>query len=373
MAGYYPLPAYNPGNALNFEPLNNAVSGFKEAQSRNALLGYQQQRDQVSDQRQNALLRMQENQETRAQTTFTQEQQDRAHKALAATFQAIGQDPDPSRRAALYNQVRGRVKDFDQDIISAGGDPNDMEGTMRLVTAHALGYQQPKAPEVKEVNGRLVRVEPGATGATEIYNAANQPGGAFANPKDKANVEESLRREYATLAKPYFEVRDAYSRVEQSAANPSAAGDLALIFNYMKMLDPGSVVREGEFATAQSAAGIPDRVWNLYNRMLSGERLNPQQREDFIGQARGLFQRQEQQYQGIQEQYRGIAERTGVDTRNTILDFGRPASPNAQSEPSSISGMSDAPVLSPEQARTMPPGTVFRTPDGRVMRVPGGR
>jgi hypothetical protein len=342
MAGYYPLPQYNPGNALNFEPLNNAVSGFKEAQSRNALLGYQQQRDQVSDQRQNALLRMQENQETRAQTTFTQEQQDRAHKALAATFQAIGQDPDPSRRAALYNQVRGRVKDFDQDIISAGGDPNDMEGTMRLVTARALGYQQPKAPEVKEVNGRLVAVSPDASSVREIYNSANQPGGAFANPKDKANVEESLRKEYATLAKPYFEVRDAYSRVEQSAANPSAAG-------------------------------VPDRIWNLYNRMLSGERLNPQQRDDFIGQARGLFQRQEQQYQGIQEQYRGIAERTGVDVRNTILDFGRPGSPNAQSEASSISGMSDTPLLSPEQARTMPPGTVFRTPDGRVMRVPGGR
>jgi hypothetical protein len=367
------LPAYSVGNALNFSPLQNAVDNFGQVRRQNALLQYQQQRDQVSDQRQNALLKLQEQQGAREQTRFTQEQLDRTDKALAATVQAIGQETDPARRTAMWNSVRGRTKHVDAALTAAGFDPNDFDSSSRYIIAQARGYVEPSKAEVKEVNGRLVRVEPGATGATEIYNAANQPGGAFANPKDKANVEESLRREYATLAKPYFEVRDAYSRVEQSAANPSAAGDLALIFNYMKMLDPGSVVREGEFATAQSAAGIPDRVWNLYNRMLSGERLNPQQREDFIGQARGLFQRQEQQYQGIQEQYRGIAERTGVDTRNTILDFGRPASPNAQSEPSSISGMSDAPVLSPEQARTMPPGTVFRTPDGRVMRVPGGR
>lgn len=149
-------------------------------------------------------------------------------------------------------------------------------------------------------------------------------------PKETADMEQSLRKEYATLAKPYFEVRDAYSRVEQAASQPSAAGDLALIFNYMKMLDPGSVVREGEFATAQNAAGVPDRVRNLWNRLLSGERLNEAQRGDFVGQARGLFQRQERQYQKIQNQYQQISQRLGLDPSNTILDFTRPDSEAGQ-------------------------------------------
>jgi len=39
------------------------------------------------------------------------------------------------------------------------------------------------------------------------------------------------------------------------------------------MLDPGSVVRESEFATAQNAAGVPDQVRNMYNKVLSGTRL----------------------------------------------------------------------------------------------------
>ena len=140
----------------------------------------------------------------------------------------------------------------------------------------------------------------------------------------RANNEHAMRKEYATLAKPYFDVRDAYARVEQSARAPSAAGDLALIFNYMKMLDPGSVVREGEFATAQNAAGVPDQIRNIFNRVASGERLNDNQRVDFVGQARGLMQVQERQYKAIQDQYRGIAQRTGIDPQNVIVDFTAP-------------------------------------------------
>jgi hypothetical protein len=66
-------------------------------------------------------------------------------------------------------------------------------------------------------------------------------------------------------------------------------GDLSLIFGYMKMLDPGSVVREGEFATAQNAAGVPERITNIYNKVITGQRLSPSQRGSFKGQAKGLY------------------------------------------------------------------------------------
>ena len=173
------------------------------------------------------------------------------------------------------------------------------------------------------MKGRLVRVAPDGNSATEIYSAGGGAAG-FDSAKDLANVEESLRKEYAHLAKPYFDARDAFARIEQSAKNPSPAGDLATIFGYMRMLDPASTVREGEFATAQNAAGIPTRVTNLYNRLLNGERLSPEQRADFLQQSRGLYDRQERQYEQIQKQYRGIAERTGARPENTIVDFGLP-------------------------------------------------
>lgn len=144
-SGYYQLPGFRvPDNAmLNMKPLNDAITGYKQAQTDNVMAQYQADRDRATDQRQNAMLSLQQQAGARQQEEFNLNKQDRAHKALAATFQAIGQEADPTRRAALYSQVRGRVKDFDQDIIAAGGNPDDMDSAMRIVTAQARGFQDP--------------------------------------------------------------------------------------------------------------------------------------------------------------------------------------------------------------------------------------
>jgi hypothetical protein len=130
-----------------------------------------------------------------------------------------------------------------------------------------------------------------------------------------------LRDEFRNLSKNYMEVRDAYGRIQESAKNPSAAGDLALIFNYMKMLDPGSTVREGEFATAQNSAGIPDRVRAMYNKTIAGERLAPSTRNDFTTRAGSLYKRQLTTHQKNTAQYSALAKRYGVDPQNVTTDF----------------------------------------------------
>lgn len=357
------LPAYNPGNALNFEPLSSAVGDYKNAQAQNALMGYRQEQDAIQNKRQNALMGIQQNQESRAQTTFSQEQQDRAHKALAATFQAIGQEADPARRTALYNQVRGRVKGFDDDVAAAGGDPNDMENTMRLVTAQALGYQTPKSPDIKEVNGRLVAVSSAPGGRVSAQEVYSSPGmGNFKNPKEAADAEESLRKEFTSQTKNFVTIRDAYNNVEKLAKNPSPAADIGLVYSIMKVFDPTSVVRETEYATAQNAAGVPDQVRNMWNRMLSGERLNPAQRSDFVNQAKTIYGNQEQSYNRVRSQYRGITERLGLNPQNTLIDYANPPQPGpAQSEQSGIAG----PGMPPRQQPTQP-GAQGQIPPGAV-------
>src|SRR3990172_3435846 len=56
----------------------------------------------------------------------------------------------------------------------------------------------------------------------------------------KFDAEQSLRKEFTAQSKVFIDVRDSFARIEASSQNPSAAGDLSLIFNYMKMLDPAS-------------------------------------------------------------------------------------------------------------------------------------
>jgi hypothetical protein len=59
--------------------------------------------------------------------------------------------------------------------------------------------------------------------------------------------------------KDFIQVRDGYERVQTGANLANGQGDLSLLFGYMKMLDPNSVVRETEFSNAESAMGYPSR------------------------------------------------------------------------------------------------------------------
>lgn len=132
-----------------------------------------------------------------------------------------------------------------------------------------------------------------------------------------------LRKEFSGIpaVRQFAEQSSAFGRIEASASNPSAAGDLALIFNYMKVLDPGSTVREGEFANAQNAAGIPERIRALYNNATQGTRLTESQRSDFLSRARNLYENAERSYMRTYNQYKDIAERRNLPISDALIDY----------------------------------------------------
>lgn len=131
-----------------------------------------------------------------------------------------------------------------------------------------------------------------------------------------------LRREFNTEAGSFETVAGSTVRALEAAKDPSAAGDLALIFNYMKILDPGSVVRETEFATAQNAAGVPERLRAQYNRVVNGERLSVETRKDFVDRARRLYEGQAGQFENkVLKRYKDLASRYGIPAENITQDY----------------------------------------------------
>jgi len=86
----------------------------------------------------------------------------------------------------------------------------------------------------------------------------------------------------------------------------------------MKMLDPGSVVRESEFATAANAAGVPDRIRNQFNRVRTGERLAEKQRADFLNQAGKIFTRSQEDNTKAVDKIVDIGDQFGV-SRDQLL------------------------------------------------------
>lgn len=141
-------------------------------------------------------------------------------------------------------------------------------------------------------------------------------------PKQKVEVENSLRDDYLKQSAPFIEVNDAWNRIQ--GIKDTGAGDVALLYSYMKLIDPGSTVREGELALAQQASGVPARVLNLYNSVVRGEQLPPEMRKGFREQAKSLFDRQSSAQKRLRDQFEAIAKRQGVDARNVVIDFTTP-------------------------------------------------
>lgn len=132
---------------------------------------------------------------------------------------------------------------------------------------------------------------------------------------DLAKGEMGMRKEVEDRVKQDRSILNMYGNIEGATKNGTAAGDLSAIFAFMKMLDPGSVVREAEFANAQNAAGIPDRVRNLYNQALKGNRLNDKQRAEFLGEARKLAGAAQDRITNVTREYQGIADQYGYDPK----------------------------------------------------------
>jgi hypothetical protein len=106
------------------------------------------------------------------------------------------------------------------------------------------------------------------------------------DPEKKFTQEEKIRKEYQARTKVYGELGTTFSNIKSSAKVQTGPGDIALITSFMKMLDPGSVVRETEFATARDTAGLYTRLENSLKKAESGQFLQPNQRKEFVDLAK---------------------------------------------------------------------------------------
>lgn len=191
----------------------------------------------------------------------------------------------------------------------------------------------------------------------------------FADKKDQVKFDRTskLNQELARdpRIKDFLDLTPKFDRIQ--AATDTPAGDISLIFAFMKMLDPTSVVREGEFATAQNSGSVPDNILSSYNRALSGERLIPERRNDFKNQAQLIFDKSRDTADKAVKPFEARAKRSNIDPsviRNSI--FGIPQTPAAPVIPGVPASAIAIPGL-PQGAVDNGDGT-FDLPNGRTVR-----
>tara|TARA_R100001460_G_scaffold58535_1_gene98360 strand:+ start:2013 stop:5024 length:3012 start_codon:yes stop_codon:yes gene_type:complete len=141
-------------------------------------------------------------------------------------------------------------------------------------------------------------------------------------PKDWSGIKvQSEMRNKWNLSPMTVNMRDKQGFMENlvsNAAENTGAGDLSFIFQYMKMLDPRSVVREGEFETAKRTGGIPASVWAAYEGIKNGRLLSAQVKADFLSAASKMYMQEVSNYKAELGTYRDIATANGLDPELAI-------------------------------------------------------
>lgn len=295
---------------------------------------------------------------------------------------------DPRRPAALANDPRpyqvdlktGKMEPITPSAANAPPVQNGMQWnpqTQRYDIPVGSGQQgdtllQPGDPRRREFgipdDAQTWRVRPGADGRSQIEPIRNP------DVRESPNFtqEKALRGEFDEKIKDYRALRGTYENMQSAIADPSPAGDISLIFGYMKMLDPTSVVREGEYATAANSGGVGDAIMNAYNKALSGERLTDKQRADFANRAGRMLERSHRQASEDEKRYRTLAEKGKLDPDNVAklppFEF-KPIKPKEAAEPArpAVGGAGrsranpiDVTNMSDAQIRQLPPGTYIR-------------
>lgn len=214
---------------------------------------------------------------------------------------------------AVSQGFQGSFLDYKTALADAGR-------TQQAPQPNYENFVNPATNDVKVVNTNDPAAVADLTSQGYARGGALSADGGQGGPDGFKN-ENTLRDEFLKLSEPYIQVRDALKKVEQAATTPNAASDMSLVFAIMKMIDPGSTVREGEAASVQNARGVDGTILNIYNRALNGETLTPEQRQQFMGMAQGMFSGYQASYDQNVNNYTNLANSYGLNPDRVIVDF----------------------------------------------------
>lgn len=190
--------------------------------------------------------------------------------------------------------------------------------------------------------------------------------------QERKNSAEKMQKQNAdwatqawgkvTVSEPFknfqeFKIRQ--GAMERALTDPSAYGDIGAVFGFMKALDPRSVVRETEYATAAQAGSLLKRAQNYISKAEKGEILQPNQRAEIAQLTKHLGGVYEANYTDyLKPLYKQAAKRgvpiEDIDPYN-VMEDGSPGKANKQQQPQVPSKSS--PVKSP--AAKPAPGSVI--------------
>lgn len=247
------------------------------------------------------------------------------------------------------------------------GQPLDIASEQRSAATQLLAATSPqtlaaealKAPELPKylnVEGTVFRVTPQG-----LVKEAEVPKAPLVQINEgQKGLENEMKIKSAFSGEPvykaYQEMRSAYGQITDALRQDSPAGDLAAATKFMKLLDPGSVVRESELYMAMRASGALDRLSNYIDMRISGKFLTPEQRRDFQSLSDQLYSTAVNTYNSKRNEYVDLATSYGLNPERAV--GGLATLPEQKAKPQQKTEKPSAPTIRQMMETTKAPSGV---------------
>lgn len=125
--------------------------------------------------------------------------------------------------------------------------------------------------------------------------------------------ENQLRDEFTAETKNYRDVRDSWGRIQATGTGKqTATDDYALIYSFMKMLDPQTGIRDAETRNAATVGGLPAEAERWLEWAKGGNILPGDIRQKFVETGQRLYDQYTREFERTKGQYEELAKEGGA-------------------------------------------------------------
>ena len=253
-----------------------------------------------------------------------QEFENSGNQADYDTFKALGlileQSPESVKDTAVFylSKLMGGEK-FAESYAKIKEIQRDEERQAGILAQDAAELGLTKA-KTQEIVKKFPGIDIGIKKDLLELESMNQKG--IVEPEKKLQAENKLRNDLRTRIKPYIESVSTLQKIKDAAKSGTGAGDIALVTSFMRMLDPGSVVREGEFVTAETSTGKFNQMMNLLNKLQTGQRFKDEkERLQFVNLAESFMQAMEKDAKKARKPFESAVKEYELSPENVFEDF----------------------------------------------------
>jgi hypothetical protein len=136
------------------------------------------------------------------------------------------------------------------------------------------GIKQKYMDEGERARIDLLKAQAGQAKAAAYKSSREASEVGKLTPEKKFKFEEDLRERYEKNSKEFKQINQAYTGIKATGgADASPVNRVAKVFAFVKMIDPGSVVRDGDFEALRNTRGFamsPDWFKQEVDRVATG-------------------------------------------------------------------------------------------------------